>query len=115
MIGKGPSRIGSNLFFDRMFWKTRSLTLNSCLVWQEFAAMRRLSIGACLFCVNVRMSATSGTLRNMSLLKTRAPGEQFPRVVIGLQRRACMADAGASSIKFSASGFVVGGLSLISV
>ena len=72
-------------------------------------------MSVCLFLVRVRISATRGMFENMSLSKTRAPGEKFQSVETGLQRRAYLAVPIASSTSFSAVFLLVDGFRLMSV
>ena len=60
-------------------------------------ALRRFSLtNYSLFCTMVCQSATSGTLRNMSLEKAKAPGV-LPKVVAMVVLIACIAVARAES------------------
>ena len=72
-------------------------------------------MGACLFLVSVRISAARGKFKNMSLLKTRAAGETFPSVEIGLHHRVCMAVLIASLTSCLVVVLLVGGFRLMSV
>ena len=62
-----------------------------------------------LFCAMVCQSATSGTLRNMSLEKAKAPGV-LPKVVATVVLIACIAVARAESIMSRACVIFCGGL-----
>ena len=63
--------------------------------------------------MRVRISVSKGMLRNISRLKTRAPGEKFPRVETGLQRSACMEVPIALPTRYSAEALSFGDLRLI--
>ena len=59
--------------------------------------------------VSVSMLVMRGVSRNMSLLKTRVPGEKFPSELVGVQHNACIEVAMASSTSLLALSSLVGG------
>ena len=68
---------------------------------------------ACWFLAGIRISATRGRFKIMSLLKMRAPGEQCASVETGLHRRATVPIAQLTSCL--AVVLLVGGFKLMSV